>query len=95
MPAAMFITLNILDAYLTKTALAVGAAEFNPVVTPFGSSLLAKGLIAMAVVFVLYYFGKERALCPLNLALLAVVLWNAAICCMVTFTPSGYVMAGA
>jgi hypothetical protein len=95
MLAATFITLNILDAYLTKTALAVGAAELNPLVTPFGSSIIAKGLIALALVFILYYFGKERALGLLNLALLGVVLWNLAICWMVTVAPSGYVMLGA
>ena len=95
MPAAMFITLNILDAYLTKTALAMGAVELNPVVTFFGSSMIAKGVIAVALVFILYYFGKERALWPLNLVLFGIVLWNSAMCWLVTFAPSGYVMIGA
>ncbi len=94
MLAATFVTLNILDAYLTKTALAVGAVELNPVVTYFGSSMIAKGVIAVGLVFILYYFGKERALWPLNFLLVGVVVWNSAICWLVTFSPSGYVMAG-
>ena len=54
MRAAMFITLNIMDAYLTKMALAAGAVEANPLMTPIGNSMITKGLIATALVFILY-----------------------------------------
>jgi len=79
MPATLFITLNVLDAFLTKSALAVGAMELNPVMSTIGSSMIVKGAMAMALVFLLYCFGKERTLWPLNLLLFGVVLWNLAV----------------
>jgi len=79
MSAAIFIGLNIIDAYLTKMGLAMGAEEFNPLMIHLGSSALAKGLIALGIIIALYWFRKERALWLLNLAFLGVVLWNLAI----------------
>jgi len=95
MAAAMFITLNIMDAYLTKMALAVGAVELNPLMTSIGSSMIAKGLVAIALVFILYYFEKERVLWPLSFVLCGVVLWNSAIYWIVTFARLDYIMIGA
>jgi hypothetical protein len=80
MPATLFITLNVLDAFVTKAALAVGAMELNPMMTTIGSSMIVKGALALALVFLLFYFGKERTLWPLNLMLFGVVLWNLAVC---------------
>jgi len=79
MPATLFITLNVLDAFVTKAALAVGAMELNPVMTTVGSSMIAKGAMAVALVFLLYFFRKEGTLWPLNLLLFGVVLWNLAV----------------
>ena len=95
MTAAMFVALNIMDAYLTKAALAVGAVEVNPLMTSIGSSMITKGLIAIALVFILYWFGKERVLWPLNFMLFGLVLWNSAIHCIVTFAGLDYMMIGA
>ena len=78
MAAAMFVILNIIDAYLTKVALAMGALEVNPLMRCVGSSMITKGLIAIALVFILYRFEKERALWPLNFMLFGLVLWNSA-----------------
>jgi len=77
--ATIFITLNIIDAYLTKMSLAMGAVELNPLLTSTGSNIMIKGLMAIALVFILYCFEKERVLWPLNFMLLGVVLWNSAI----------------
>jgi len=79
MSAAIFVGLNIIDAYLTKMGLAMGAEELNPLMIHLGSSVLAKGLMALGLVVILYWFGKQRALWLLNLAFLGVVLWNLAI----------------
>ena len=95
MVAAMFVALNVIDAYLTKTALAAGAAEVNLLMTPIGANMIAKGLIATGLVFILYCFQKERALWPLNFMLFGVVLWNSAICWIVTFARLDYIMIGA
>ena len=85
MQSATFIILNIMDAYLTKAALAVGAVEANPLMISLGGNMLAKALIAMALVFILYSFQKERVLWPLNLVLFGLVLWNSAVYWIVSF----------
>ena len=79
-PGIMFIALNVCDAYLTKVALSMGAAELNPLVTSWGSSLIAKGLFAAGIVLILYVFKKERLLWLVNMVLLGVILWNLAAC---------------
>ncbi|MBA7601489.1 hypothetical protein ES703_08564 [subsurface metagenome] len=94
MPAALFVTLNVVDAFLTKTALSVGAVELNPIMASIGSSMLAKGGIAIALAFLLYYFRQQRALWLLNIILFGVVLWNLSICFIMNCIPSDYVMFG-
>jgi hypothetical protein len=78
MPAVTFVALNIADAYLTKVGIAAGAIELNPLMTSLGSSMLIKGIIALALVGALYFFGKERILWLLNFGLLGIILWNSA-----------------
>jgi len=94
MPAALFVTLNVVDAYLTRTALSVGAVEINPIMAAVGSSMLAKGYIALALVFLFYYFRRPRALWLLNIVFFGVVLWNLAVCLIMTSTPSSYALFG-
>jgi hypothetical protein len=94
MPAALFVTLNVVDAFLTKTAISTGAVEFNPVMAAVGSNMLAKGGIAVALAFLFYYFRQKRALWILNGFLLCVVLWNMCICCIMNWAPSDYAMFG-
>jgi len=72
-----FVGLNILDAQLTGTALALGSSELNPVAAAgFGSSMLLKGLISFAIVVALVLLKRGRLLKPLGLGMLVVVLWN-------------------
>ena len=73
----VFVALNILDAKLTGTALVLGASELNPIAaTGFGSSMLIKGLLSLAIAIALVLFKRGRLLKPLNLGMLLVVLWN-------------------
>ena len=95
MPAVIFVTLNIVDAYLTKMGLMAGAVEANPLMTAVGSSMITKGLIAVALAFVLYYFKKERTLWPVNFVLFGIVLWNAATYWLVTLLRLDYTIIGA
>ena len=95
MAAAVFVTFNVIDAYLTHTALAAGAVELNLLMATIGGSMIAKGLIAAALVFILYCFQKERALWPLNFMLLGIILWNTAVCWIVTLARPDYIMIGA
>ena len=94
MPAALFVGLNVLDAFLTKTALAIGAIEFNPIMANVGSSMLAKGGIAVALAFILYYFRQQRALWILNIVFFGIVLWNLTICFIMDSIPASYTLFG-
>ena len=76
-----FILLNVIDAYLTKEALAMGAVELNPVGMLWGN-MVAKGLIAVAIVAGLYFWKKEKLLLPLSLGMAAICFWNFAMCFM-------------
>lgn len=79
--SALFVSLNLLDAWLTKQAFALGETELNPVVRHFGygDNLLLKGLLALAVALILWRFGKTRLFLYLNIAMVAVIFWNTAV----------------
>ena len=49
--SVLFIVLNLVDAWLTKQAFALGEVELNPVVSYFGygDNLVLKGLLALAI----------------------------------------------
>jgi hypothetical protein len=94
MRAALFVTLNVVDAFLTKTALAVGAVEFNPIMGTIGSSIMAKGAIALSLAFFLYYFKQRRVLWLLNLGLFGIILWNLATCLIMNYVSANYAMLG-
>lgn len=76
-----FIVLNVIDACLTKEALAMGAIELNPV-GMFWSSVITKGFVALVIVVGLCLFKKERLLLPLSLAMVGICFWNFAMCLM-------------
>jgi hypothetical protein len=80
MPAALFVSLNVVDAFLTKTAISSGAVEFNPVMAAVGGNVFIKGGLALALAFLLYYFRQRKVLWILNAILLCVVLWNLCTC---------------
>jgi hypothetical protein len=92
MPAALFVTLNVVDAFLTKMAISAGALEFNPVMAAIGSSVLAKSGLAVALAFLLYYFRQQRALWLLNIILFGIVLWNLSVCFIMRSVPSAYTL---
>jgi hypothetical protein len=87
MPAITFVALNIADAYLTKVGLMAGAIEINPLMTGIGSSMIFKGLLAVALVGALFFFGKEKLLWLLNIALFGIVLWNTAMYLIIDLWP--------
>lgn len=76
-----FILLNIIDAYLTKEALGMGAVELNPI-GMFWGDMIVKGLIAVAIVAGLCFCKAEKLLLPLSLGMLAICFWNFAMCFM-------------
>lgn len=71
----LFIGLNIADAWLTNQVLEAGWHEINPVVSSYGTNMVIKGFLALAIVVALVRFGKTRLLWLLNIFMLAVVLW--------------------
>ena len=78
---ALFIVLNLMDAWLTKQAFALGEIELNPVVRQFGygDNLAVKGLLALGIALIFWRFGKTHLFRYLNIAMLAVVFWNTAV----------------
>ena len=80
MAGLIFIGLNIADAFLTSLAFYLGAREVNPLPVLFGGSMLLKGLIAATIVFILYYFRKEKVLWYLNFVMFGVGVWNLVTC---------------
>ena len=84
MAAVSFIGLNLLDAWLTHTALSLGAIELNPVAALYGANIVAKGLIATTAVLALYRFGKEHLLWWMNFILVGIVAWNLQLCAFLT-----------
>jgi len=78
---AIFVGLNLADAQFTKIALADGATEIMPLAQFFGSSLLIKGLLTLAVVVLFILFRKTKLLRPLNIGMGAIVAWG----CLVAY----------
>jgi hypothetical protein len=77
----VFVGLNLADAQFTKIALADGAKEIMPLAQFFGSNLLIKGLLALAIVALLFLLKKGKLLRPLNVGLGAVAAWG----CLVAY----------
>jgi len=71
-----FVVLNMLDAQLTGTAIALGSTELNPIVAGIGDSMLLKGLIAVSIVIVIVLCKWGKLLIPLSFGMSFVVLWN-------------------
>jgi len=94
MPAALFVTLNVVDAFLTRTAISSGAVEYNPIMAAVGGNVFIKGGLALALAFLLYYFRQRRALWILNGILLCVVLWNLCTCFIMDGVTSSYAVFG-
>jgi len=77
----LFVVLNLVDAWLSKQAFALGETELNPIVRYFGygDNLLLKGLVALAIALVFWRFGKSHLFWYLNILMLIVVFWNTAV----------------
>ncbi len=74
--AAVFVCLNIADAWLTTQLLAHGGIEAFWWSSHYNSSMIIKGILALLVAIVLARLGKARLLKWLNIAMLFVVLSN-------------------
>ncbi|MBL7209382.1 MAG: hypothetical protein ISS52_04725 [Dehalococcoidia bacterium] len=82
----LFVGLNLLDAWLTKQAFALGEVELNPVVSFFGygDNLLLKGLLALVIALILWGLGKSYLSWYLNVLMLGVIWWNLAVLTLLT-----------
>ena len=72
----VFVGLNLADAWVTKQLLAHGGSEANVLVSLYGSNMLIKGFLALAIVVVLVRLGKAKLLWVLNVCMVVVVLWT-------------------
>ena len=76
--AIIFIELNIIDAQLTGVAIALGSSELNPILgATYGSNILFKATVSLAIAFILLWCKSGRLLKHLNFGMLGVVGWNA------------------
>lgn len=81
MTGALFVGLNVVDAYLTGLLLATGAVmEANPFMATYGSSVWFKMFVALLVVAVLYRVGMDRVCWTLNLFMFALCVWLGSLC---------------
>lgn len=71
----IFVGLNVADAWVTKQVLAIGWQEVNPIISAYGTNMVIKGFLALAIVLLLVRFGKTKLLWVLNLCMVVVVLW--------------------
>jgi hypothetical protein len=77
--ALLWLFLNLVDLVESLAARSIGCGELNPLI-PLDSPVLAltyKGLLAMGVLIFLESIRKPHLLRWLNVAMLAVVVWNA------------------
>lgn len=74
----LFVGLSVGDAWLTNQLLTRGWQEINPIVRPYGTNMLIKGALALAVALALVRFGKTKLLRILNMFMLVLVLWLSA-----------------
>jgi hypothetical protein len=73
---AVFVCLNIVDAWLTSILLARGGTEAFWWASHYNSNVFIKGVLALLVAFVLGRMGKARLLKWLNIGMTFVVLSN-------------------
>jgi len=73
---AMFVCLNVADAWLTTQLLAHGGVEAIWWSSPFNGNMFIKGFLAFLVTIFLIRLGKAGLLKWLNIAMLFVVLSN-------------------
>jgi len=74
--AAVFVCLNIADAWLTTQLLAHDGVEALWWSSHFNSNIIIKGALALLIAIVLTRLGKAKLLKWLNIAMLFVVLSN-------------------
>ena len=55
----VLLILNVADALLLRTATQLGAIELNPIAPPLEANPVARGLIALVIILVLYFFKKS------------------------------------
>ena len=79
--SVLFVGLNLVDAWLTKQAFALGEIELNPVVAYFGygDNLVLKGLLALTIALLFWRVGKSHLFWYLNILMVGVIFWNTAV----------------
>ena len=76
MAALALICLSAIDAWLMSIDLGLGEIELDPLSPPLAANLVARCLIATAIVIPLYLVKKENLLWWANLAMFGVVSWH-------------------
>ena len=74
--AVVLFGLNIADALLARMNLNLGAVKLNPLAPPFEANLVGRGLLAIAIIIILYLIRREEWLWWLDFVVLAVIGWH-------------------
>jgi len=76
----VFVSLNLIDAFLTNWIISLGGGELNPFVdwsmSVFGNLYLAKILLMGIILVLLLRFGKVSFLKYVNVAMVVIVAYN-------------------
>ncbi|MFC2013532.1 hypothetical protein ACFLU8_01410 [Chloroflexota bacterium] len=76
MAALILVGLNVLDAWLVGIYLGVEAVELNPLAPTLMGNMVARGLMATAIILTLYLVRKETLLWWANLVIFGVASWH-------------------
>ena len=76
MTALVLVILNVFDAWLMRMHLGMDAVELNPLAHPFIANLAARGLMAIALILILYMVRKENLLWGANLITFGLLSWH-------------------
>jgi hypothetical protein len=87
MAALAFIGLNLIDVWLIREHLGLGAFELNPLAPPIMGNLVARGLMAAALILFVYLVKREKALGLINLTMCGVVFWHLTVYVAVYLAP--------
>ena len=77
MAVALFIVLNIADAWLMGLGMGIEGIDLNPLEPPFYANLLARGIIAIGVTLLILLFKKANYIMWLNILMIAILAGHA------------------
>jgi len=76
MGALAFIVLNLVDALLIRVQMGLAGFELSPLVPPVSANLVARLLIALAIILFISLVKKKNLLGVVNILMCGVLSWH-------------------